>query len=258
MVRHRGVGRQRLGQRPTRRFAERAGDHLEPDLVVESEPDLGRMLVEQLSADGYRAALARTAAHARALARVSSPRLAVIGDLDVSHGGLRLLEEIRASPRCSAATWDRDLPAILVAAHAHELDVLRAFDAGADDFLPGPASYLELRARMRSILRRSRCSGQRRRFEVGGLLIDLDARTVCVDGQQVAVSRTEFELLVHLAREPRRVCSRGELLRAVWGYRVDTSTRTVDGHASRLRHKLDVGGGCPFVVNIRGVGYRLL
>ena len=84
------------------------------------------------------------------------------------------------------------------------------------------------------------------------------SREVRLHGQVVRLRRLEFELLIHLAREPTRVFARDQLLRAVWGYRCAASTRTVDSHASRLRRKLDVEGSRRWVVNVRGVGYRLL
>jgi DNA-binding response OmpR family regulator len=227
-----------------------------PILVVERDACLGRAIVEQLIADGFRSDLARTAEHARTLARASRPRLAVIGDLGPPRGTLELLEEMRG-PDQASATWKREMPVVVVSSLAQEPDVLRAFEAGADDFLVRPARYLELRARLRAILRRAERTGGRG-LEVGPLVIDPHARTVSVRGRTVDLRRLEFELLLHLAGEPERVFGKDELLRAVWGYRSSGSTRTVDSHASRLRRKLAFGGGDRWVVNVWGVGYRLI
>lgn len=229
-----------------------------PILVVESDPRIGRALAEQLLADGFSVELARTAEHARVLAGASAPKLVVLGLLDSGCGAVELLREIRQARRLDAP-WDRAMPAIVVGADARELDVLRAFEAGADDFLRMPATYLELRARMRAILRRTTPAPRLERLiEIGPLAIDTSARVVTIGREQVELRRMEFDLLVQLAREPQRVFAKSELLRAVWGYRSGGSTRTVDSHASRLRRKLAADGNTRWVICVWGVGYRLI
>ncbi len=229
-----------------------------PILVVEADPRVGRTIAEQLLADGFSVELARTAEHARILAGASAPKLVVLGLLDSRCGAVELLREIRQARR-REGPWDRAMPAIVVGSGAHELDVLRAFEAGADDFLRMPATYLELRARMRAVLRRTAPAPRLERLiEVGPLAIDTGAHVVTVQDDQVELRRLEFDLLVHLAREPERVFAKSELLRAVWGYRSGGSTRTVDSHASRLRRKLATDGATRWVISVWGVGYRLI
>jgi DNA-binding response OmpR family regulator len=230
----------------------------QPILVVESDRELGRAIAEQLAADGYPVQLARTAQHARVLAGASPPRLALLGKLESSRGTLQLLAEIRESTRADKS-WDPALPAIVMGSRQQDLDMLRAFETGADDFLQRPARYLELRARLRAILRRTELEvGRQRLIEVGPLSIDRGARSVRLHGQSVPLRRIEYELLLHMAADPRRVFAKDELLRAVWGYRSIGSTRTVDTHACRLRRKLDVQRTERWVINVWGVGYRLL
>jgi DNA-binding response OmpR family regulator len=176
--------------------------------------------------------------------------------MDSRRGAVDLLQEIRTSAGADAA-WQPALPVIVIGP-ADQLDVLRAFDAGADDFLARPAPYIELRARLRAVLRRTEAASGGQLIEVGALTVDLGRRSARIQGRSLQLRRLEFELLVHLARDPQRVFSKSELLRVVWGYRCAASTRTVDSHASRLRRKLDAGGGRSWVVNVWGVGYRLI
>lgn len=230
-------------------------------LVVEANTGIGGELVDQLRADRYTAVHARSEEHARVLARAQTVRAVVLGALNTPRGALDLLEEIRGlrSPRSAdRRAWDEDLPAILLSPSVTQLDLLRAFEMGADDFIAHPPTYLELRARLRAVLRRVESPTYGRLLRVGALEIDTGSHYVHFAGAAVDLCRLEYELLVHLARNPTTVCSKQELLRAIWGQRARSSARTVDSHASRLRRKLDVAGARGLVVNVWGVGYRLI
>jgi DNA-binding response OmpR family regulator len=110
---------------------------------------------------------------------------------------------------------------------------------------------------MKALLRRVELPAGGTRLLVGPLEIDTSARLVRVAGAPVELCRLEYELLVHLARNPTEVHSKQELLRTIWQRRTSTGARTVDSHASRLRRKLDASGARGLVVNVWGVGYRL-
>jgi DNA-binding response OmpR family regulator len=238
------------------------GDRPSPQaaiLIVESNAQIATELSEQLAADRYHVVVARTAQHARVLARDHSLHAVLLGAFDAPRGALDLLQEIRSSPQDPAEDqrWDKHLPAIVFGSGSRQIDLLRAFDAGADDFLARSTPYLELRARLRALLRRAEGPRRMRLLRVGQLVIDTHARTVCIADAHIDLSRMEYELLLHLARTPASVCSKQELLRVVWHHPTNACTRTVDSHASRLRRKLYNAGAHGFVVNVWGVGYRL-
>ncbi|MFZ1926019.1 MAG: response regulator transcription factor [Solirubrobacteraceae bacterium] len=229
-------------------------------LFVQSNPLLGRELVEQLRADRFPAVLAGGAEHAHALSRMHRVRAVVIGELDAPRSALDLLEEIRGVCETGGTRrhWDARLPVIAIGSGDGQLELLRAFDAGADDFIAAPVSYLELRARLRALLRRAEEAVDAPTMLVGSLAIDTAAHTVSFGGVEVELCRLEYELLVYLARKPTTVCSKRELLQMIWNRRTDQGARTLDSHASRLRRKLDAVGAVGFVVNVWGVGYRLI
>jgi DNA-binding response OmpR family regulator len=155
-------------------------------------------------------------------------------------------------------SWDREVPVIVLGAtQADAVDRVRAFDRGCDDYLSRPFHYDELLARIRAVLRRTSPS-PRDRLEAGAIAVDLVTRRVTVRGSQVVLPAKEYELLVKLATDPDRVFTKEQLLREVWGYRSLGRTRTLDSHASRLRRKLRLAGAGDCVVNVWGVGYRLV
>jgi DNA-binding response OmpR family regulator len=184
------------------------------------------------------------------------PDLAIL-DLGLPDGsGLELLRRVREAD-AAASRMDPDLPVLLLTGRASELDRIRGFERGADDFLAKPFAYGELRGRIGALLRRCRPRRSGGRLRVGDLEVDPLSREVLLRGRPVVLAQKEFALLKALATEPTRVFTKEELLRDVWGFRTMGATRTLDSHACRLRHKLAADGD-RYVVNVWGVGYRLI
>ncbi len=226
-------------------------------LVVVCEDDEAtlELLCDNLIADRYEAIPAPTAADALRQCHYRSPDLLLL-DIELPDAsGLDVLREIRRAER-TTGRYDADLPVIVLSGRGSDGDRTRGLVEGADDYIAKPFYFPELLARMSSVLRRraERRSGP---IRIGDLAIDSSRRKVTVDGNEVTLANKEYELLLMLASDPRRVFTKSELLRDIWGYRTMGRTRTLDSHASRLRRKLDPEGS-RFIANCWGVGYRLL
>jgi DNA-binding response OmpR family regulator len=224
-------------------------------LVVEDDAATAAFLCDNLRADGYAVAAAAGAAEALKAIELRRPDLVLL-DLGLAAGsGLEVLDRVRSADAVGSRI-DPDLPVIVLTGRSAEVDRVRGFARGADDYLCKPFSYPELVARVQAVLRRA--DGRRLRgvVRVGDLTVDPSTRAVRLGGCEVKLSAKEFALLHALAVDPTRVVTKTELLRDVWGYASIGATRTVDSHVSRLRKKLR-GGARPYVLTVRGVGYRL-
>ena len=218
-------------------------------LLAEPEPATRDYLARQLVDDGFQVVDAAFGGHALDLVERTRPDLVLAWEADL----VRRLRE--GEP---GRTWDRDVPVIVLAAeHTDAVDRVRAFERGADDVLERPFSYEELVARIRAVLRRA-APPPRDRLEVGELVVDRTTRRATLRATPLPLSAKELALLAKLAEDPSRVFGKQELLRDVWGFRSLTQTRTLDSHASRLRRKLALTGDDVYVINVWGVGYRLL
>ena len=225
-------------------------------LIVEDDPVLGTFLADNLAADGYEPVLAETFRDGLRELEFRRPDLVIV-DLGLPDGsGLDLIGRVRTADGL-ATRVDPTVPVIVLSGRSGELDRIRGFERGADDFVPKPFVYSELRLRIAALMRRADRRPGLGRLSVGELSVDPAAREVLLRGRRVAVSQKEFALLRALAADPTRVMTKAELLRDVWGYRTLGTTRTLDSHACRLRNKLAVHGD-RFVVNVWGVGYRLI
>jgi DNA-binding response OmpR family regulator len=224
-------------------------------LLVEHESPVRSYLEQQLADDGFDVLAAEHGGEALELAEEAKPDLVLLDAVLPDASGFELCGRLREGE--PGRRWNRDVPVIIVSSRGDPVDRVRGFARGCDDYVVKPFVYDELVARMRAVLRRS--NGPRHpRLTVRELEIDLASRVVTVSDTPVQLSAKEYELLVALAEDPERVFKKEELLRNVWGFRSLGRTRTLDSHASRLRRKLNGNGDTAYVLNVWGVGYRLV
>jgi DNA-binding response OmpR family regulator len=231
-------------------------DDIATILVVEDDDATRTFLADNLTADGFELLVADCARDGIRLLETKFPDLALI-DVGLPDGsGLDLVRRVRDADGLSSRV-DPRTPVLLVSGRDSELDRVRGFERGADDYVCKPFSYPELRSRVAALLRRCGQRPRTGRVRVGELMVDPASREVTMRGTRIELSAKEFALLRALAAEPTRVYTKDELLRGVWGFRASGTTRTLDSHACRLRKKLSVHGD-QLVVNVWGVGYRLV
>src|SRR3954452_21188859 len=230
-------------------------DERDSVLVVEDDEATAGFLADNLAADGYRVAVASGMGEGLRAIEVRRPGLVVLDLLLDDGNGLELLDRVRSADGL-ASRLDPELPVVVLTGRAGEADRMRGFARGADDYVVKPFLYGELLGRIRAVLRRTNGRPQRGVMRVGELTVDPLTRAVRLGGKPVYLSAKEFALLHALAEEPTRVYGKHELLRDVWGYLAIGNSRTLDAHACRLRKKL-AASSRPWVVNVRGVGYKL-
>lgn len=225
-------------------------------LLVEDEVPARAFLEQQLVEDGFDVVSADRGGQALELLERVGPDLVLLDVALPDASGFELCRRVREGEPGRA--WNRDIPVIMVSERGEPIDRLRGFARGCDDYVVKPFVYEELLARMRAVLRRSSGACRSDRLCVDDLEVDRLSRTVRVGGRPVSLSAKEFDLLLALASAPDRVFRKEELLRDVWGFRSLGRTRTLDSHASRLRRKLNEPGESSYVLNVWGVGYRLV
>jgi DNA-binding response OmpR family regulator len=225
-------------------------------LLAEPEPATSAYLERHLADDGFEVLRARAGGEALELTEQANPDLLLLANPLPDASAPELCRRIRAGE--PGRSWNRHVPVIVLGGRDSDVvDRVRAFDRGCDDYVARPFVYEELLARMRAVLRRA-MRAESEVIEAGDIVVDCATRRVTVRGERVVLAGKEYELLLKLASDPTRVFTKEQLLREVWGFRSLGRTRTLDSHASRLRRKLARPNAGPFVVNLWGVGYRLL
>lgn len=216
-------------------------------LVVDDEPDLCAILKFNLETDGYLVSVVCSAEEALEKDLVCFDLIL----LDVMMGGM---DGFTLARRLKADSATSQIPIIFLTAKTDENDTVNGLNIGADDYIPKPFSIREVQARIKAVLRRT-AGKHRGRHLLGfeGLELDLDRKTVSVDGEDVPFSKTEFEILALLLRERGRVFSRQELISRIWPRDVLVLDRTVDVNITRMRKK--VGKYSGHIVTRLGYGY---
>jgi two-component system response regulator AdeR len=221
-------------------------------LIVEDEREIGDLLAAYVERGGFEVSRATNVPDAIRIHAQFQPDLMLL-DIGLPGGnGLDVLTAVRRR---------FDTPVIMVTAMDDDVTKLSSLRIGADDYVVKPFNPAEVVERIRAVLRRTQGEARRRTLTVGPLVIDLDARVVICRGDdadeaRLSLTPTEFGILVHMARQPRRAFSRGELLEAV-APDSDAFDRVVDSHLSKLRQKLTAAGCSDMIEPVRGMGYRL-
>lgn len=220
-------------------------------LIVDDEASIRTLLSAYLTADGFEVEEAATGGAALEAALGADPPSLVLLDLGLPDvDGLEVLAKIRAAT---------DTFVILVTARAEEVDKLVGLRVGADDYVTKPFSPREVVARVRTVLRRARPQASDATLRFPGLTVDPARREVTVDGEAVALTALDFDLLLALAEAPGRVFSRTQLLEKVWGYDFYGDERVVDVHVRTMRSALGDDAQQPHIIGtVRGVGYKFL
>ncbi len=219
-------------------------------LVVDDEELLVKGIRFNLQNEGYEVITGSNGLEAVDLARSQSPDLII---LDV------MMPEMDGLTACSKIREFSDVPIILLTAKADDMDKLMGFDYGADDYLTKPFNILELKARIRALLRRAgpkATESTGSQLTIGSITLDLDARNAYRSGELVDLTAKEFDVIEFLMRNPNRVYSREMLLDTIWAYEYRSDIRTVDVHIRRLREKLEENPASPnHIMTKWGVGY---
>ena len=224
--------------------------------IVEDDENIRNLLSVALTGFGYQTEAFETAEEALDRMEEEVPDLAVFDWMLPGMDGTDAIKAIRSKKNPELS----QLPILLLTAKDKELDKVEGLDGGADDYMVKPFGILELSARIRSLLRRTRKEEERenkKQIKVGAIQADKQTREVFSGKNAVDLTKKEYDLLICLMENHSRILTREELLNRIWGYDYEGESRTLDMHIKTLRQKLgDRNGAC--IKTIRGVGYRML
>ncbi len=216
---------------------------------VEDEKNIRELLIYTLETTGFSAKGMADSKELRAALKEELPDLILLDIMLPGEDGYRILDRLKASQET------RNIPVIMVTAKEAEYDKVRGLEAGADDYITKPFGMMEFVARVKAVLRRCSKQEEEKELKCGELKLSVGRHKVSWRGEQVELTRKEFELLQYLMENKGLVMTRNQILCHVWGYDFDGETRTVDVHVRTLRQKLGDAGN--LIETVRGVGYRI-
>ena len=220
-------------------------------LVVEDEPAQREVLSYNLEAEGFDLVSADNGEDAILLVEEERPDLIVLDWMLPDLSGIEVCRRLKLKAETKA------IPIIMLSARAEEVDRVRGLATGADDYVVKPYSVIELMARIRAQLRRTRPATMGERLVYEDIMLDAETHKVERGGRELKLGPKEFRLLSTFMEKPGRVWSREQLLDRVWGRDISVDTRTVDVHIGRLRKALGQHGGDDLLRTVRGAGYAL-
>ncbi|WP_104020466.1 phosphate regulon transcriptional regulator PhoB [Roseovarius nitratireducens] len=220
-------------------------------LLVEDEPAQREVLGYNLEADGFRVVTAGNGEEALMMVAEAPPDIIVLDWMMPNVSGIEVCRQLKTRSET------RGIPIIMLSARSEEVDRVRGLETGADDYVIKPYSLVELMARVRAQLRRTRPASIGERLEYEDIVLDAETHRVTRSEKPLKLGPTEFRLLATFMEKPGRVWSREQLLDRVWGRDIYVDTRTVDVHIGRLRKALCQHGGEDPLRTVRGAGYAL-
>lgn len=215
---------------------------------VEDDESIRDLILYALKSAGFEAEGFESAVEFEARLAESIPSMALLDIMLPDKDGIKILKDIRANDATES------MPVIMITAKGTELDKVKGFDCGADDYVTKPFGVMELISRIKAVLRRSGVKADTV-LEYDGIALNIKSRTLTVDGTDTEVTYKEFELLRLLMEQRGSAVERGVLLDKIWGYHFEGESRTLDVHIGSLRHKLGEKGA--LIKTIRNVGYKI-
>ncbi len=217
--------------------------------LLEDDTNIRNFVVYALNNSGLEAEGFERPSRFWAAVEKKKPSMAILDIMLPEEDGLSVLRKLRESSET------KDLPIIMLTAKSTEYDKVIGLDGGADDYVTKPFGTMELMARVKALLRRAEPVSDGKEYSIGPLLLNPDKHIIRVDGQDVALTLKEFQLLCYLIRNKGNVMTRDQILQEIWGYEFDGENRTVDVHIRTLRSKLGKAGD--LIETVRGIGYRI-